>query len=177
MILCYIHLCSLHPLVKKWWNSLSINVHCDSNTLQIGKFWWKGMIMNIYIIMIQNFHIHSLWPCDTIWHGNRTWSTSAQVMACCLTAPIHHMNQCWLNIRKVLWHLSESNFTGNIGDIFFICVVNSSNGNLWQPHLPGPLMSSWYVEGLCYQLYQSWKLMTNQGVHYWWFEMYLGLGQ
>ena len=61
-----------------------------------------------------------------IWHGNRTWSTSAQVMACCLTAPIHHMNQCWLNIREVLWHLSESNFTGNIGDTFLICVVNSS---------------------------------------------------
>ena len=32
-------------------------------------------------------------------------------MACCLTAPSHYLNQCWLNISKVQWHPSESNFT------------------------------------------------------------------
>ena len=25
-------------------------------------------------------------------------------MACCLTAPSHYLNQCWLNISKVWWH-------------------------------------------------------------------------
>ena len=34
-----------------------------------------------------------LWPSDTIW-GQRSRSTLAQVMACCLTAPSHHLNQC-----------------------------------------------------------------------------------
>ena len=28
-------------------------------------------------------------------------------MACCLTAPSHYLNQCRLNISKVLWHSSE----------------------------------------------------------------------
>ena len=27
-------------------------------------------------------------------------------MACCLTAPRHYLNQCWLNIREVPWHSS-----------------------------------------------------------------------
>ena len=50
--------------------------------------------------------IHSLWPSDTIW---RQWSgsTMAQVMACCLTAQSHYLNQCWLIISKVTWHSSE----------------------------------------------------------------------
>ena len=35
-----------------------------------------------------------------------------QVMAWCLTAPSHYLNQCWLMISNcVLWHSLESNFT------------------------------------------------------------------
>ena len=41
----------------------------------------------------------------------RTGSTLAQVMACCLTAPSHYLNQCWLIISKVLWLSCEGNFT------------------------------------------------------------------
>ena len=32
-------------------------------------------------------------------------------MVCCLTAPSHHLNQCWLTISQVQWHSSECNFT------------------------------------------------------------------
>ena len=50
-------------------------------------------------------YINSLWPGDAIWwHGTR--STLAQVMACCLTAPSHYLNQCWLIISEVPWHSS-----------------------------------------------------------------------
>ena len=31
----------------------------------------------------------------------RVWPTLAQVMACCLTAPSHYLNQCWLIIGRV----------------------------------------------------------------------------
>ena len=34
-------------------------------------------------------------PSDTIWR-QRSMSTLAQIMACCLTAPSHYLNQCWL---------------------------------------------------------------------------------
>ena len=43
-------------------------------------------------------YINSLRPSDAIW-WHRTGSTLAQVMACCLTAPSHNLNQCWLIIN------------------------------------------------------------------------------
>ena len=43
--------------------------------------------------------INSLWPNGAIWR-QRSESTLAQVMACCLMAPSHYLNQCWLIIRK-----------------------------------------------------------------------------
>ena len=43
---------------------------------------------------------NSLRPRDTIWR-HRSRSTLDQVMACCLTAPSHYLNQCWLIISKV----------------------------------------------------------------------------
>ena len=46
----------------------------------------------------------------TIWR-HKSGSTLAQVMACCLTAPSHYLNQCWLIIGKVQWHSFECNFT------------------------------------------------------------------
>ena len=46
--------------------------------------------------------VNSLWPSDAIWwQGSR--STLVQVMACCLSAPSHYLNQCWLIITKVTW--------------------------------------------------------------------------
>ena len=54
--------------------------------------------------------VNSLWPSDNIWR-HRTGSTLAQVMVCCLTAPSHYLNQCWLIISKALRHSSEGNFT------------------------------------------------------------------
>ena len=41
------------------------------------------------------YGINSLGPSDTIW-WQRSVSTLAQVMACCLTAPNHYLIQCWL---------------------------------------------------------------------------------
>ena len=57
------------------------------------------------------FCFNSLRPSDAIWR-QWSWTTLAQVMACCLTAPSHYLNQCWLIIRGVLWHSSENSFTG-----------------------------------------------------------------
>ena len=54
---------------------------------------------------------NSLRPSDAIWR-QWSWTTLAQVMACCLTAPSHYLKQCWLIIRGVLWHTSESSFAG-----------------------------------------------------------------
>ena len=65
---------------------------------------------------ISGDHLNSLRPSDTIWR-RRSRSTPAQAMACCLMAPSHYLNQCWLIISKVLRHSPEGNFTGNAPDI------------------------------------------------------------
>ena len=59
--------------------------------------------------------LNSLWPSDAIW-WHRSGSTLAQVMACCLTAPSHYLNQCWLIMNGVLWHSPKTNFTGSAHD-------------------------------------------------------------
>ena len=51
-----------------------------------------------------------MWPNDAIWQ-HRSGSTLAQVMVCCLTAPSHYFNQCWLIISKIQLHSSDGNFT------------------------------------------------------------------
>ena len=56
-----------------------------------------------------------LWPSDTIWR-HKSRSTLAQGMACCLTAPNHYLNQCWV-ITKVQWHSSQCNFTRAVTEI------------------------------------------------------------
>ena len=53
---------------------------------------------------------NSLWHIDAIWRP-RSGSTLAQVMVCCLTAPSHYLNQCWIIISKILLHSSDGNFT------------------------------------------------------------------
>ena len=44
---------------------------------------------------VSNTNLNSLRPSDTICHRRSRW-TLVQVMACCLTAPSHYLNQCWL---------------------------------------------------------------------------------
>ena len=75
---------------------------------------------------------NSLWLSDTIWR-HRSGSTLVPIMACCLTAPSHYLNQCWLTISGIL---SEGNFT---------CSRYLSLISVWkllilrlQTHLPGP---------------------------------------
>ena len=53
--------------------------------------------------------VNSLWPSDAIW-PHRSGSTLAQVMAWCLMAPSHYLNQCCL-ISMVMCHSSEDSFT------------------------------------------------------------------
>ena len=53
---------------------------------------------------------NSLWPSDAIWQ-HRYGSTLIQIMAWCLAAPSHYLNQCWLISSKVCSHSAEGDFT------------------------------------------------------------------
>ena len=76
-----------------------------------------SLIMRILILstlhkvyQLPGYYLNSLGSGDAIW-PQRSGSTLAQAMACCLRAPNHYLNQCWLIISKVEWHSSEGKFT------------------------------------------------------------------
>ena len=57
-----------------------------------------------YLMQFQGtFGLNSLWPSDVIWR-QRSGSILTRLMACCLAAPSHYLNQCWLIISEVQWH-------------------------------------------------------------------------
>ena len=64
-------------------------------------YWWIYMIKSLH-------HIATIW-----WH--KSWSTLAQVMAWCLMAPSHYLNQCWL---EDYWYPSQGNVTEKLHKIY-----------------------------------------------------------
>ena len=60
-------------------------------------------------------------PRTVVYHWNKSFNTirnetkiSVMVMACCLKAPSHYLNQCRLGNSDVLWHSHKGNFTERI---------------------------------------------------------------
>ena len=112
--------------------------------------------------------LHWLWLGDAIWHL-RSWSTLIQVMAWCLMAPSHYLNQCWLTINKILWR----SFQGDIYQNEYVNLEKSRSQSsccVWnlksQPSLSGdnlglslPLIGIWPFAGIMMLLpfnYFSW---------------------
>ena len=61
----------------------------------------SGISQNLYkYFLCDNICSNSLWPSDIIW-WQRSGSILAQVMACCLMATSHYLNQYWLIIEEV----------------------------------------------------------------------------
>ena len=104
-------------------------------------------------------YLNSLWPSDAIWRY-RSGSTLAQVMACCLMAPSHYLNQCWLITSKVHWHSSEGNFAKDTSAIsqwnwlenYFSKILFKSPRGQWVKNL-----------AMLYALHRS-----VYWFHYWW---------
>ena len=116
----YLRQCWLWPILPYGVaRPLWVNVTHSINSLASMHIW-----LSVHCMKLKKFEcpfpFNSLWPSDTIW-WYRSGSTLAQVMAWCLTAPSHYLNQCWLIISKVhlshyhkkiissaLWHPSEA---------------------------------------------------------------------
>ena len=102
---------------------------CQSSGLAISrsrKIWIYcrtdgGCLTNIK--MIRSFN--SLWLSDTKW-WQRSGSTLARVMACCLTAPSHYISQCWQIIRPVTFIL---------GQFHKRCLNHQSLKSVWKLHV------------------------------------------
>ena len=69
--------------------------------------------------------LNSLWPIDAIWQ-HRSGSTLAQVMACCLTASNHYLNQYWPHYNGIWLYQAEG---GCVYHIYTISQHYSRNIN------------------------------------------------
>ena len=100
----------LHNMYVIWYDQCGTQMTVDSAWWLLMAWCWKYYDTAHNTAMIVESQFNSLWPSDAI-RRQRSGSTLAQVMACCLTAPSHYLNHCWLIISKVQWHLSEGTFT------------------------------------------------------------------
>ena len=78
---------------------------CKSHRLDTLIDKWSDLRKFIAITPIRP--VNWLGPNDAIWR-QISGLPLAQIMACCLTAPSHYLNQCWLIICKVEWHSSKA---------------------------------------------------------------------
>ena len=85
--------------------------------IDLGQHWFRERLVAWRHQAIPRTNVNASWYSDAIWR-HRSGSTLAQVMACCLMAPSHYLNQCWLNIYVALWHSAENVFTRNAQDIY-----------------------------------------------------------
>ena len=106
---------SLHH--KSWY--LLQKAHSSLWKWAMGPFCEHTKILSIAFACydIHTLCVNSLRPNDTTWL-HRTWSTLVQVMAWCLMAPNHYLNQYWLIINEILLCSPEGNFTGNAYNIY-----------------------------------------------------------
>ena len=88
------------------------NFHDQTAMISLLENAFQNVMNKMAAILSRPQRVNSLRPSDTIWR-HRSMSTLAQVMACCLTASSHYLNQCWLMISEVLRHSPDSNFTEN----------------------------------------------------------------
>ena len=134
MNICHEHL--LYKLISLYWHPGLLFVHILSVTrwnVTLWKYWiiysfiferdfgcW-GFVKLYDFANLCHLIINSIWPRDVIWwHKSRL--TLAWVMACCLMAWSHYLNQGWLLISKVPWHSHESNIT--VSAQAFNCIMN-----------------------------------------------------
>ena len=110
----------LHKIKRKYkYNTSFISIHANDQPFGrkhtiTGKWKWitqwvpkSSVVWLKYTSYQQQLLIEMNWmsiyswrPSDAIWQ-HRSVSTLAQVMACCLTAPSHYLNQGWFIISKV----------------------------------------------------------------------------
>ena len=100
-------LCSVSRLIQD---------NCISNHQNIGK------ITDYQKQYQSSGGISPLTHCGSLWQ-HRSGSTLPQVIVCCLLAPSHYLNQCWLVISEIKWQSPEDDYTKDSSDI-----------NCWNKH-------------------------------------------
>ena len=98
---------TIHYLSQCWPRSMSPYGVTRPQWVNISTSTLSSPTCIIHLLMASSGAINSLRPSDAIWR-HRSGSTLAQVMACCLTAPSHYLNQCWLTISEDIHQRASS---------------------------------------------------------------------
>ena len=117
---CWNCMCSLSEYSQNWHSYRYILLQTRTHIMTINQHKSaKGrtfcLCPNVSINVC--WEIHSLTHCGLVLHmAQGSMSTLVEVMACCLTAPSHYLNQCWLIITKVRvqWCSYDGYFTWDV---------------------------------------------------------------
>ena len=88
---------------------LSVFLHSDQ-LMNCRMVFWGLVVFGLFLT-----HCGRMTPYGDLEVGP-IWS---QVMACCLTAPSHYLNQCWLIISEIQWQSPKNNFTRDASAITY----------------------------------------------------------
>ena len=111
-----------------YWQLYNVQLYTENTVFNHSSTRYYLKATNIPISAIYRQCINNwLRPSDAIWR-HRSGSTQAQVMACCLTAPSHYLNQCWLtsvrsngiHLRAISYEIPQSPFTKIILTITYL---------------------------------------------------------
>ena len=112
----YLKQCRL-LICKVLWHSTESNFAMSAQAMilynEFGNYTFKIIATSHrgqWVEKLSIVRVNSLWPGDAIWR-HRSVSTLVQVMACCLMAPSHYLNQYWLIKSRNEWHSFEVNYT------------------------------------------------------------------
>ena len=87
---------------------LEVSLFAIGSILHVAICWWELVLVlflwncrnETKLVQVMAWHVNSVWPGDAIWQ-HRSGSLLAQVMACCLTALSHYLNQCSRIVSEV----------------------------------------------------------------------------
>ena len=92
--------------------------------------------------------------------SHRPGSTLAQVMTCCLTAPSHYLNQCWLIINGVGGYSPESTLMENDQDIIQHNVFESYTSKKYSDISKRPVYLCYSFISLIFTTTNKWNQRT-----------------
>ena len=103
LVPCVFRIIMIYDTLTRHWCWVFVGLCADFVSYTVSGAWLSvqlSCMVQLYRHIEQvdaNFtkELSILTHCDAIlWHRSSRWSTSAQVMAYCLTAPGHYLNQC-----------------------------------------------------------------------------------
>ena len=95
-------------------------------------------------------------------------------MACCLTAPSHYLNQCWLIIIEIQWHSYQGNFTRDASNQYHQSLKLKITYLIFHSNFPGAneLKKEWikltYPPVPAEQPSRLWMDYSYESIYIWW---------